>query len=313
VNWKPKANNRYNTQLVNQPPHTIMKPQEYCENKAAQSGSSFYYSFRFLPEKQRDAIIALYAFCREVDDIVDEISDEQLARTKLDWWREEIKNLFHATPTHPVALALKQHIQHFDLAEEYFHEIIDGMAMDLECVSYQSYADLSLYCYRVASVVGLLSVEIFGYQNRKTLKYAHELGMAFQMTNIIRDVYEDAMRGRIYLPQDDLDKFGVSAEELLEQKTTENIIKLLEFEKQRALKHYHKAFELLPEEDRFSQRSGIIMAEIYLATLQEIERDGYRVLEHRVKLTPLRKLWIAWRIARREKSRYGHQSNKKIA
>jgi len=290
-----------------------MTPQEYCQNKAAKSGSSFYYSFRFLPEKQRDAIIALYAFCRVVDDIVDEIADENVARTKLDWWRKEVKNIFHGVASHPVAKALQEHIKSFNLAEEYFYEIIDGMAMDLDCNAYQTQTELALYCYRVASVVGLLSVEIFGYENRKTLKYAHELGMAFQMTNIIRDVYEDAMRGRVYLPKEDLDKFGVTYEDLQKQETSDKIVALLKYEKQKAVEHYKKAFEYLPDEDRYTQRSGIIMSDIYQATLNEIENDGFRVLEHRVKLTPLRKLWIAWKTARREKKRFSQNSLKKMA
>lgn len=279
----------------------FMTPQEYCQDKAAKSGSSFYYSFRFLPETQRDAIIALYAFCREVDDVVDEISDKNVARTKLDWWRNEIRRLFHDQPTHPVSKALKRHLTHFNLAEEYFYEIIDGMAMDLEYDSYPTFKELSLYCYRVASVVGLLSVEIFGYQDRKTLKYAHDLGMAFQLTNIIRDVHEDAMRGRVYLPLDELQKFNVMPEELQKQETNDNIVNLLKFQKQRAEDYYQKAFNHLPAEDRYAQRSGLIMAAIYKATLDEIEKDGFKVLEHRIRLTPLRKLWIAWKTARKEK------------
>jgi len=278
-----------------------MTPQKYCQDKAATSGSSFYYSFRFLPEKQRDAIIALYAFCREVDDIVDEIKDHNVAQTKLNWWREEIQKLFHGTPSHPVAIALQTHIKNFDLAEEYFIEIIDGMAMDLEFDVYPTFKELQLYCYRVASVVGLLSVEIFGYKNRATLKYAHELGMALQLTNITRDVYEDVQRGRVYLPQDELEKFNVTNDDLLAGKTTENVINLLKFQVERANSHYQKAYDLLPKEDRLAQRCGLIMGEIYQATLNEIELDGYRVLEHRIKLTPLRKLWLAWKTARREK------------
>lgn len=281
-----------------------MTPQEYCQNKAAASGSSFYYSFRFLPDQKRHAIIALYAFCREVDDVVDETSDENLARVKLQWWREEIQKLFHDTPTHPVTLALKDHIPHFNLAEELFLEIIDGMEMDLDYDSYPTFKELSLYCYRVASVVGLLTVEIFGYEDRKTLKYAHELGMAFQLTNILRDVHEDAVRGRVYLPLDELERFGVKPEDLQKNMTTENVIKLFEFQKNRAMQYYKKAFDLLPKTDRYAQRSGIIMAEIYLATLQEIEKDGFKVLEHRIRLTPIRKLWLAWKTARREKNKF---------
>ena len=278
-----------------------MTPQEYCQDKAAKSGSSFYYSFRFLPEKQRDAIIALYAFCREVDDVVDEIADHEIAKTKLNWWRKEVKNIFHGKPSHPVAIALQNHIQHFDLAEEYFEEIIDGMAMDLEFDVYPSFKELQLYCYRVASVVGLLTVEIFGYKNRQTLKYAKDLGMAFQLTNITRDVYEDVQRGRVYLPQDEMARFNISNDDLLAGKTTDNIVRLLKFQVDRANDFYAKALEHLPEEDRYAQRSGLIMAAIYQATLKEIELDGYRVLEHRVKLTPLRKLWLAWKTARKEK------------
>ncbi len=290
-----------------------MTPEEYCQDKAAKSGSSFYYAFRFLPETQRSAITALYAFCREVDDVVDECTDPELAAKKLDWWRSEIKRLFAGNPEHPVTKALLPHLRHFNLAQEHFEEIIDGMAMDLEYDTYPSIRELSLYCYRVASVVGLLSVEIFGYENRQTLKYAHELGMAFQLTNIIRDVYEDACRGRVYLPQEDLARFGVSNDDLLKKETSANIVELLKFETQRARQHYEQAFAALPEEDRYSQRSGLIMAEIYLATLNEIENDGFRVLEHRVKLTPVRKLWLAWQLARREKQRYKRWQRKKVA
>lgn len=279
-----------------------MTPQEYCQDKAAKSGSSFYYSFRFLPEKRRDAIIALYAFCREIDDVVDEIPDHNIATIKLQWWRDEIKRLFHSEATHPVTKALKIHLVSFNLAEEYFQEIIDGMAMDLEFDTYPTFKELSLYCYRVASVVGLLSVEIFGYEDRKTLKYAHDLGMAFQLTNILRDVYEDAIRGRIYIPQEDLQRFNVTMDDLLKKQTTDNIIELFKFQKQRAEEYYQKAFAQLPDSDRHSQRSGIIMAAIYQATLEEIEKDGFRVLEHRIRLTPLRKLWIAWKTARKEKA-----------
>ncbi|HFE38144.1 MAG TPA: squalene synthase HpnD, partial [Gammaproteobacteria bacterium] len=203
-----------------------MTPQEYCQNKAAASGSSFYYSFRFLPEIKRHAIIALYAFCREVDDVVDETSDANLARIKLQWWRDEIDKLFHGTPSHPVTQALKDYLPDFKFNENYFYDIIDGMEMDLDYDSYPSYQELSLYCYRVASVVGLLTVEIFGYENKKTLAYAKELGMAFQLTNILRDVHEDALRGRVYLPLDELKRFNVEPEEFQKNSTNENLVKL---------------------------------------------------------------------------------------
>lgn len=278
-----------------------MTPDEYCQDKAAKSGSSFYYSFRFLPPIQRQAIIALYAFCREVDDTVDEIVDTDIARAKLEWWQQEIQRTFKGEATHPVGKALETALKNFDLHEEYFTEIIDGMAMDLDQFSYPEFKHLALYCHRAASVVGLLSVEIFGYKNRKTLKYAENLGMALQLTNIIRDVREDAERGRIYLPQDELQKFNIKSDDILALKSSPELIALLEFQTSRAKEYYHLAMEALPSEDRYTQRTGLIMAAIYEATLDEIVKDDFQVMQHRVSLTPIRKLWIAWRTARREK------------
>ncbi len=272
----------------------------YCEDKAASSGSSFYYAFRFLPDDRRRAITALYAFCREVDDVVDECSDASVARLKLQWWRDEVGRLFEGVPQHTVALALREHILQYNLPKEYFLEIIDGMEMDLDRHRYEGWKDLALYCHRVAGVVGLLSAEIFGYVNRQTLKYAGELGLAFQLTNILRDVREDARRGRIYLPREALAQFGVDEQDILSYRHTPQVQALLTDVLERARAHYRKALALLPDEDRYAQRSGLIMAAIYQATLDEIEHDGLRVLERRIALTPLRKLWIAWRTARRE-------------
>lgn len=278
-----------------------MTPDEYCKDKTAKSGSSFYYSFLFLPELQRQAIIALYAFCREVDDVVDETHEPDVARSTLEWWRQEIKQTFKGQATHPVGKALHTAVQNFDLHEEYFMEIIDGMAMDLDQSSYDEFKHLALYCHRAASVVGLLSVEIFGYQDRKTLKYAENLGMALQLTNIIRDVREDAERGRIYLPQNELQQFNVNADDLLNTKSSPELIELLKFQTIRARQYYQQAMQALPDCDRYTQRTGLIMAAIYQATLDEIEGDNFQVLQHRVSLTPIRKLWIAWRTSRREK------------
>jgi phytoene synthase len=278
-----------------------MTPEEYCQKKAASSGSSFYYSFLFLPHAQRLAITALYAFCREIDDVVDDCNNQEVAQAKLQWWREEIDNLFSSTPSHPVTQAMVQPISTYNLSREYFLEIIDGMEMDLTYSSYTSFKELALYCHRVAGVVGILSAEIFGYEDRNTLKYAHALGLAFQLTNILRDVREDAMRGRIYLPEDELQRFAVTREDLQRPLTNERTRELLQFQAQRAHEYYHRALALLPEQDRYRQRSGLIMAEIYQSLLKEIERDGYRVLEHRIYLTPIRKLWLSWKCARREK------------
>jgi 15-cis-phytoene synthase len=279
-------------------------PAQYCQEKAARSGSSFYYSFLFLPEERRRAITALYAFCREVDDVVDECREPDIARRKLDWWREEIGRLFKGEPTHPVTLALQPAIERYNLPEEYFREIIDGMQMDLDYDAYPTFTELSLYCYRVASVVGLMAAEIFGYQDRQTTRYAHDLGIAFQLTNILRDVREDALRGRIYIPVDEMRRFGVEPADLTRPQASDRLRALFEFQAERAREYYRRAFERLPEADRHAQRSGIIMAAIYQTLLDEIAADGYRVLERRIRLTPLRKLWIAWRTAWRERRRH---------
>lgn len=273
-----------------------MTPDQYCEDKAAKSGSSFYYSFRFLPEDRRRAVTALYAFCREVDDVVDECQDERVARVKLAWWRSEVARLYAGTPEHPVAQALLPHVRALDLPQGQLLEIIDGMEMDLDQARYASFRDLQLYCYRVAGVVGQLCAQIFGYQDRQTLKYAHDLGIAFQLTNIIRDVGEDARRGRIYLPVEDLQRFNVPAEDILNYRETPAFQALMLFQIERAEQFYAQALALLPAVDRKPQRPGLMMAAIYRATLEEIRRDGAeKVLNQRLSLTPIRKLWLAWK------------------
>jgi len=272
-----------------------MTPEEYCQQKAASSGSSFYYSFLFLPPERRRAITALYAFCREVDDVVDECPDPQLAATKLAWWREELDRLYAGKPEHPVTRALQPMLASFSLPQEQLLEIIDGMEMDLQQARYADFKALSLYCYRVASVVGLLAAEIFGFEDRRTLKYAHDLGMAFQLTNIIRDVGEDARRGRVYLPLDELERFGVPVADILNTRESDNFRRLMEFQIERAEHYYAQAMSELPASDRKTQRPGLVMAAIYRTVLDEIKRDGCKVLTQRTSLTPLRKLWIAWR------------------
>jgi phytoene synthase len=272
-----------------------MTPVEYCQEKAAQSGSSFYYSFLFLPKERREAITALYAFCREVDDIADECQDRDIALVKLEWWRQELARTFAGAPSHPVSQALLPAIRRYDLALEQLEEIIDGMEMDLQLVRYADFKALQLYCYRVAAVVGQLAAAIFGYTDRGTLKYAHDLGIAFQLTNIIRDVGEDARRNRIYLPQDELAQFGVSESDILSGRSSATFRALMAQQAARAQQLYQQAMQELPAADRRSQRPGLVMAAIYQAVLHEIARDDFPVLQQRVSLTPLRKLWLAWR------------------
>ena len=272
-----------------------MASDVYCRQEAAPIGFSFYYSFLLLPGKQRRAIAALYAFCREVDDVVDECHDPQIAATKLACWRLELDRLYTGQPGHPVTQALLPVLAEFSLPKEQLLEIIDGMEMDLQQSRYLDFKALSLYCYRVASVVGLLAAEIFGYQDRRTQKYAHDLGMAFQLTNIIRDVGEDARMGRVYLPIDELQRFEVPVADILNARYSDNFRRLMEFQIERAEHYYTQAMAELPVADRRTQRSGLIMAAIYRTLLDEIKRDGCQVLNQRTSLTPIRKLWIAWR------------------
>lgn len=276
-----------------------MTPDQYCQEKAVQSGSSFYYSFLYLPQEKRRAITALYAFCREVDDVVDECADESVARMKLAWWRQEIVSVFSEEhgkePSHPVAKALVSVVKTINLSAGQLIEIIDGMEMDLDYNRYADFSTLKLYCHHVAGVVGQLSAEIFGYHNRQTLEYAHNLGLAFQLTNIIRDVGEDARRNRIYLPEDELVQFGVSSEDILYSRESDNFRRLIEFQIKRAETYYIQAFSALPIEDRKNQLPGLIMAAIYRTLLEEIKDGGCQVLRQRVSLTPIRKLWIGWK------------------
>ncbi|MGH8705903.1 MAG: presqualene diphosphate synthase HpnD [Burkholderiales bacterium] len=272
-----------------------MSPDEYCQQKAAASGSSFYYSFLFLPPERRRAITALYAFCREVDDVVDECADPQLAHAKLAWWRAEVANLFAGNPQHPVARALAPAVGPFGLSAEHLNEIIAGMEMDLMQTRYLDFTALERYCYHAAGAVGLLAAAIFGYRDPRTLEYAKALGTAFQLTNIIRDVGEDARKNRIYLPMEELQKFEVRAADILNGIHGDAFVRLMRFQAARAASYYEKAMQALPAEDRRAQRPGLIMAAIYRTLLAEIERDGFNVLTRRTSLTPLRKFWIAWK------------------
>lgn len=272
-----------------------MSPDEYCQQKAAASGSSFYYSFLFLPQEKRKAITALYAFCREVDDVVDDCSDDHVARTKLVWWRKEVQSMLQQKPSHPVTTALLPHLNTFKLEGEHLLAIIDGMEMDLNQNRYLDFVALQKYCWHAAGVVGILSASIFGIKNPQTKQFAEKLGLAFQLTNIIRDVGEDARKGRIYLPVNELQQFGVPASEILNARYSPAFEELMKFQYERAQKTYEEAFALLPQEDRRSQRTGLIMAAIYRALLEEIKDDGFKVLHQRISLTPIRKLWLAWK------------------
>jgi phytoene synthase len=276
-----------------------MTPQQYVQDKAAKSGSSFYYAFLFLPPPRRAAITAFYAFCREVDDVVDEVQDPGVAATKLAWWRKEAASAFAGHASHPVTRALMPLTAEFGIRAEHLNAVIDGCQMDLEQSRYLDYPGLQRYCHLVAGVVGEVAASIFGRSTDQTLQYAHRLGLAMQLTNIIRDVGDDARRGRIYLPISELQQFDVKAHELLKRTApwgySERFTALMRFQAERAHRCYDEAFALLPDADRVAQKPGLMMANIYRTLLREIEAGDFQVLHQRVSLTPIRKLWIAAR------------------
>ena len=272
-----------------------MTPEQYVQDKTAQSGSSFYYAFLFLPPPRRAAITAFYAFCREVDDVVDEVSDPGVAATKLAWWRKEVVTAFDGQPTHPVMKAVMPHTAAYGIRAEHLLAVIEGCQMDLDQSRYLDYAGLARYCHLVAGVVGEVAASIFGQTDPATTAYAHKLGLAMQLTNIIRDVGDDARRGRIYLPVSELKQFDVKAQEILNRGYSDRFTALMKFQAERAHRIYDEAFALLPDADRRAQKPGVMMANIYRTLLREIEADSFQVLHQRTSLTPLRKLWIAMR------------------
>jgi phytoene synthase len=276
-----------------------MTPEQYVQAKAAGSGSSFYYAFLFLPPPRRAAITAFYAFCREVDDVVDEVADPAVAATKLQWWRGEVAAAFAGQPSHPVMKALMPCTAAFDIRRQHLDAVIDGCQIDLEQTRFLDFPGLARYCHLVAGVVGEVAASIFGRTQDATVAYAHKLGLAMQLTNIIRDVGDDARRGRIYLPVSELQRFDVKAAELLKREKpwgySERFTALMRFQAERAHATYDEAMSLLPETDRVAQKPGLMMANIYRTLLREIEAQGFQVLHQRTSLTPLRKLWIAAR------------------
>ena len=273
-----------------------MTPQDYVQQKAAASGSSFYYAFLFLPPHRRAAITAFYAFCREVDDVVDEVLDPSVAAQKLHWWQMEVQSSFAGNAQHPVMKALMPLTADFGITAQHLQNVIAGCQMDLNQTRYLDFAGLQRYCHLVAGVVGEVAARIFGQSQEETTHYAHQLGLAFQLTNIVRDVGEDALRGRIYLPVNELQQFNVSAKDILERRDSPAFQALMSFQYERAQGLYEKALAALPQADWRSQKPGLMMASIYRTLLVEIQAAGFPVLRQRVALTPLRKFWLAWKM-----------------
>jgi phytoene synthase len=275
---------------------TAMTPQAYVQEKAAASGSSFYYAFLFLPPHRRAAITAFYAFCREVDDVVDEVQDPSVAAQKLHWWQTEVHNSFAGQAQHPVMKALMPLVNDFGITAQHLQDVIAGCYMDLNQTRYLDFAGLQRYCHLVAGVVGEVAARIFGQSQTQTTEYAHQLGLAFQLTNIIRDVGEDALRGRIYLPVNELQQFQVTAQDILARRDSPAFQALMTFQYERAQRIYDQALGCLPAADWRSQKPGLMMASIYRTLLVEIQAAGFPVLRQRVALTPLRKFWLAWKM-----------------
>ncbi len=273
-----------------------MTPAQYVQQKTAASGSSFYYAFLFLPAPRRSAITAFYAFCREVDDVVDDSTDMAVAHTKLAWWKSEVAKAYAGQPSHPVMQALMPCATSFGIEQKHLQAVIDGCQMDLDQTRYLDYQALQRYCHLVAGVVGEVAARIFGQTQDQTTPYAHTLGQALQLTNIIRDVGEDALRGRIYLPVNELQQFDVKAHEILKRTYSDRFTALMQFQAQRAHALYDQALALLPEVDRRAQKPGLMMASIYRTLLREIEASQFQVLHQRIRLTPLRKMWLAWKV-----------------
>lgn len=264
--------------------------------------SNFFYSFLFLPKLKRDAIIDVYSFCRAVDDVVDDLAQEGLndrstekAKLELDKWRTEIERLYAGQPSMPIAEQLQSVLDHFPMPKEYFEEMINGCEMDLHIHRYETFDQLYQYCYRVAAITGLMCIEIFTYTSPQTREYAVNLGIALQLTNILRDLKEDADRGRFYLPQEDLHRFGYSEADLLSCRVNDNFRALMKFECDRARSYYQKAEALLPTEDQPTLTAALTMGKIYFRLLEQIEHVGYDVFNHQIRLHRPERFYIALR------------------
>ncbi|OGW67599.1 MAG: squalene synthase HpnD [Nitrospirae bacterium RIFCSPLOWO2_02_FULL_62_14] len=275
---------------------TPSEAQAYCNAVTKHSGSNFYYSFFFLPAARRAAMYTVYAFCKEVDSAVDDAPAGSDPKEAISRWRAEVAAVYGGIPTHPVAISLAGHVRQLGIPREYFDELINGVEMDLATMHYATFEDLSRYCYRVACVVGLICLHIFGTRDPRAKDYAVNLGMAFQLTNILRDLGTDADRGRIYLPLNDLTRFGYTEELLLQRRYSPRFNDLMAFQCTRAHEFYDKAhtiLESLPRADRNALTPAEIMRGVYERILVRIEQAGYRVFDSRISLPPVSRLAVA--------------------
>lgn len=261
---------------------------------AKESNSSFYYAFSLLSKQKREAMNTVYAFCRKTDDIVDEGNEsDDYKYDQLKKWRIEFEKALHGHSHYPLLNKVAEIIQQFNIPLEPFFELIIGMEMDLQKKRYLNFEDLVQYCYRVASTVGLMCIEIFGYKNASTKEYAVNLGLAMQMTNILRDVKKDAENGRIYLPQKDLSTFNYSEEELLRSTYNNNFINLMKYESERAESFFTKANNKLDFEDKPSMFPARAMQHIYAKLLHKIKAENYDVMNNRINVGKVEKVTIS--------------------
>jgi len=270
--------------------------QAYCTALTKQSGSNFYYSFFFLPQARRDAMYTIYAFCREVDNAVDDAPAGSDPHAAIARWRAELAAAYRGAPTHPVTVSLAEHARALAIPQEHFDELLAGMEMDVATVRYKTFDELARYCYRAASVVGLMCLHVFGTRSPLARDYAVDLGMAFQLTNILRDLGADADRGRIYLPQDELARFGYREEEMLARTYSPAFRELMRFQTERAKRYYDKASQAIrqmPASDRQALTPAEIMRGIYSRILDRIIAGDYRVFGPRITVTPAHRLALA--------------------
>lgn len=268
-------------------------PQQYCVEKAYQTGSSLYYSLRVLPTPTLEALISLHALFRELSDVLYECHEVRLAQIKLEWWATELRQLFHGETTHPVTRALVPVVARYQLAEHYFQELVEGQLALLEQPHFNTFADLSQYCRSSDGVASLLCCYVMGFQHDNTLQYAERLGIALALARGVRFLRRDLQQGRLTLPLETLQHFQVSEDDLLSLRHTPELQHLLHHHTQQIYQQFQTAFAALPNIDCFAQRAGLIRARLSLAALREVEADGFRVLDHRISLTPVRKLWLA--------------------
>lgn len=278
-----------------------MNALEYCRDKVAPPGSSLHYALLFTDRDKREALLALHAFHAEIIGIITACSNHEVALAKLAWWREELGRAYSGSGSHPISQALHAPVQRHRLDRHHFEQMLEGVQMDLEYDLYPSFRELSLYCHRVGCSIASLAVQICGYRDHSIFNYAHDVGTALQLTRFLRNLRRDIAAGRCYIPEAEMRSAGVGWNDLQSSTTSEPLRRLLGEQAVRAYRFYERAQQRLPPQDRWSQRPNMVLAELYRSLLETMANDHFPLLERRHHLTPLRKLWLAWRVAGAQK------------